>query len=119
MKTQLPLKLSPRQVHRILSADPESVVIFDCRDFEQFENDHLVGSQWFPINQIDQILERDIGDKLLVLICDYEQSAEALLRRKEVGHVVILSGGCKQWMSEGYPTIRLPNSKRNHENGKE
>lgn len=119
MKTQLPLKLSPLQVDRILSADPEGVVIYDCRDYEQFERDHLIDSQWFPINQIEQILEKDIGDKLLVLICEYERSAEALLRRKEVNHVVILSGGYKQWVTEGYPTIRLPNSKRNHENGKE
>lgn len=116
MQTNLPLKLTTEQVYRLLTTDPQCVVIYDCRDYAHYEADHLAGSHWYPITQIEQALEKDFGEKILVLICDYERSTESLLLRKEVDHVVILAGGFEQWVSDGYPTIKLPNNKLSNEN---
>lgn len=111
METRLPLRFTPEQVHQLYQENPENLVFVDLRDYSDFEKGHIAGSQWCPLSQVDLILEKDIGDKLLVLICEYEISIEALLRRRDIDHAVILLGGIRLWEARGFPINRLPNDK--------
>lgn len=109
MGTKLPLKLSTSTIYTLWSSEPESLKLIDARPRESFERDHIPGSDWVEASHLETSLSQLDPRKLVVLICDFEQASEALLKEKGIQNAVVLKGGFLDWQKKGFPTFHNSN----------
>jgi rhodanese-related sulfurtransferase len=107
MKTIRPLELEA-----LLEAD-NPVELIDIRVLEKFENVHVAGAHWVPLQEFtpaDLVGTRELPlSEPLYLISDdggLAQLTAENLERENYDNVVVIEGGMKAWQRDGLPVVR-------------
>ena len=97
--------LTPPQTSRLLSENEDSVRIFDIRETEAYEKNHINGSISRPIDDfLKEIFEGTYSSKKtdlkIVLVCDTGQLskvAAAIMTEEGFTQVYNIKGGMRRW----------------------
>ncbi|NPV84489.1 MAG: rhodanese-like domain-containing protein [Anaerolineae bacterium] len=82
--------------------------MLDVRQPEEWDEAHIPDSTLIPLNELTTRLNEIPADREIVVVCrSGNRSAQArdILRNAGYKKVTSMSGGIRQWIAAGYPTI--------------
>ena len=98
-------KISPHDLQQFMSREPESIIIVDVRDPEEFKEDHIPGAINLPLKNFaagSNILEKD---KTIVVYCNSGgRSYGAYKKLMKLGYKKIFQAIYADWKGAGLQT---------------
>lgn len=79
--------------------------VLDVREYPEYAEAHLPGSQWVPLGELREDPERAGSGDLLVLCRSGRRAREAaeILELRGGARPVVIEGGIEAWKQAGYP----------------
>ncbi|MDE2143973.1 MAG: rhodanese-like domain-containing protein [Elusimicrobia bacterium] len=110
LRAKLEYEASPYGLKTTLGTEPETVMVLDVRDPEDFLDEHIRGAVNVPAETIVARLAGLPRDKVLVTYCwdmTCALAPKAALELAQKGfRVQFLAGGIAEWKRKGFPVAR-------------
>ena len=119
-RAYLPLEQLPqievRELHRLLSENPDKIVVLDVRRPAEWQQGHLESAVLKPLTQLPRLIDELDPRRPIAVHCKggYRSSiAASLLQRAGFHHLMNVTGGFDAWKAAGLP-VSVPDPAREY-----
>lgn len=103
-------ELTPQQLQEKLESDPDSLLLLDCREQQEYELVRLEGARLIPMSELAERVEeiRDYQDQPIAVYCHHgvrSQRVAHWLAQQGFSDVSSLAGGIDRWSLEVQPSL--------------